>query len=543
MVRNYRTFLLIILAAVGFVLLIACANVANLQLARASMRQKEILIRAALGASPARVVRQLLTESVLLALLGGAFGLGLAEWGTGFLSKLAPPNLPGGNANGINWPVLAFSMGISFSAGILFGLAPAFQLSAAASNESLKERGVGASASGGGPRLRSLLVIAQVALSVVLLVGAGLLLRSLVELQRVEPGFETKGVWTMPLELPSYSYGNPSRQTQLYERAIERIGRLPGVDSVGGIDDLPLTPDRDANTFTIEGLPPFEPSQSPLTQVRTVTPNYFRTLGIRITQGRSFDGKDTSSAQPVLLVNRSFAQRFFPNGDAVGRRVKFGSLADPSPWLTIVGIVRDVRDLTLEAKADLEVYVPCAQSPVSYINLVVRAQSNASSLAGALRTEIHDLDKDLPLFSAHPMQAVLDESILQRRFNMFLLGTFAGFALLLTAVGVYGVISYSVSQQTRQIGIRMALGAQRRDVLTMVFRNATRQILLGAGLGLAGALALTRLVKSQLYEVSAADPATFLSVALLLLAVGLFASWLPAHRAASVDPMEALRYE
>ncbi|PYJ97971.1 MAG: hypothetical protein DME23_13390 [Verrucomicrobia bacterium] len=543
MVGNARTGLLIMLGAVGFVLLIACANVANLQLARASARQKEMVIRAALGASPKRMVRQLLTESVFLALLGGALGMLLAEGGTGLLSKLGPANLPGGTTDGISWVVFAFCLGVSVCTGILFGLAPALQLSSIQLNESLQDRSGGPAARMDGRRLRSVLMVSEVALSMILLIGAGLLIRSFVQLDEVKPGFATKDVWTVPLELPRFSYAEAPRQAALYQQALERVGNLPGVDAVGGIDDLPLTSDRDANRFTIEGLPPFDPGQSPVTQIRTVTPGYFRTMNIPMIKGRPFDGRDTSSALPVLLINQSFAQRFFPREDPIGRRVKFGLLSEPSQWLTIVGTVGDVRDLGLDANADLEVYVPYEQSPLPYLNLVVRAKGNPTSLAAAVRDEIHGLDKDLPLLSVRPMEAVLAASIFERQFEMILLSVFASLALLLAAVGIYGVISYSVSQQTRQIGIRMALGAQPADVLKLVLQSAIWQTLLGAAVGLAGALALTHVLKSQLYGVGPADPATIGGVALLVFAVALFASWLPAHRAARVDPMEALRYE
>ncbi|HMC28039.1 MAG TPA: FtsX-like permease family protein [Verrucomicrobiae bacterium] len=377
----------------------------------------------------------------------------------------------------------------------------------------------------------------------ILLIGAGLLIRSIARLHEVKPGFATKDVLTVPIELPRFSYAEAPRQAALYQRALEHVGKLPGVDAVGGIDDLPLTSDRDANRFTIEGLPPFDPGQSPVTQVRTVTPGYFRTMSIPIIKGRPFDGRDTSSALPVLLINESFAQRFFPGEDPIGRRVKFGLLSEPSQWLTIVGIVGDVRDLGLDTNADLEVYVAYEQSPLPFLNLVVRAKGEAKNLAAAVRDEIHALDKDLPLLSVRPMEAVLAASISDRQLDMILLSVFASVALLLAAVGIYGVISYSVSQQTRQIGIRMALGAQPADVLKLVLQSATWQTLVGAAVGLAGALALTQVIKSQLYEVGSADPATIGAVVLLVFTAALFASWLPAHRAARVDPMEALRYE
>jgi putative ABC transport system permease protein len=487
------------------------------------------------------VIRQLLTESVFLALLGGALGIGLAGWGTGLFSKLGPAHLPVASASAVNWIVLAFSTALATSAGVLFGLAPAVQLSSLNLDEFLKERGGGPAVGGG--RLRSLLMISEVAVSVILLIAAGLLIRSFIHLHEVDPGFATKNIATIPVELPRFSYPGPSQQALLYRQVIGRVGRLPGVESVGAIDDLPLTSDRDATSFTIEGLPPFPLGQTPFTQVRTVTPDYFRTMHIPIIQGRSVSEQDTVSALPVIVINQSFARRFFLREDPIGRRMKFGLPTERSRWLAIVGVVGDVRDLGLEAKADLEVYLPYEQNPSSYMNLVVATKDNPSALATGLREEIHRLDKDLPLLSVRSMEAVLAESMSERQFMMSLMGVFAGLALLLAAVGVYGVISYSVSQQTRHIGIRIALGAQCGDVLKLVLKKAIREALLGVVIGLAGALALTRIIKGQLYQVSTADPITLGGVVLLLLTTALIASWLPARRAAKVDPMEALRYE
>jgi len=543
MIGNSRTVLSIMLTAVALVLLIACANIANLQLARSSVRQKEMVVRAALGANRNRMVTQLLTESVFLALLGGMLGFGLAWWGTGLFSRLGPANMPVGTAAGINWIVLAFSTGISASAGILFGLAPTVQLSSLDLNSFLKERSGGPAVGVSGTRLRSLLMIAEVAVSVILLIEAGLLIRSFVQLQNVNPGFATKNLVTIPLELPHFSYPEPSEQATLYRQAIECVGRLPGVEAVGGIDDLPLTSDSDAEGFTIEGQPPFPVGQTPFAQVRKITAGYFRTMRIPIIRGRSVSEQDTDSALPVIVINQSLARRFFPEQDPVGRRMKFGSPTEQSRWMAIAGVVGDVRDLGLDTKANLEVYVPCEQNPSSYLNLVIRAKDKADGLAAEVREEIRRLDKNLPLLSVRSMEAVLVESLSERQFLVLLLGVFAGLALLLAAIGVYGVISYAVSRQTRQIGIRMALGAQFRDVLKLVLKKAIREALLGVVIGLAGALALTRIIKSQLYEVSRTDPITFCSVVLLLFVAALIASWLPARRAAKINPMVALRYE
>jgi len=386
-------------------------------------------------------------------------------------------------------------------------------------------------------------MIAEVAVSVILLIEAGLLIRSFLQLHDVNPGFATKNVVTIPLELPRFSYAEPSQQATLYRQAIERVGRLPGVEAVGGIDDLPLTSDSDAEGFTVEGQPPFPDGHTPFAQVRKITAGYFRTMRIPIIRGRSVSEQDTDSALPVMVINQSLARRFFPGQDPVGRRMKFGSPTEQSRWMAIVGVVGDVRDLCLDTKADLEVYVACEQNPSSDMNLVVRAKDKAEGLAAEVREEIRRLDKSLPLLSVRSMEAVLAESMSERRFVMLLLGVFASLALLLAAIGVYGVMSYSVSQQTRQIGVRMALGAQRGHVLKSVLKKALREALLGVVVGLVGAFALTRIIKSQLYEVSRTDPLTFGGVVVLLLVAALIASWLPARRAAKLNPMEALRYE
>ena len=543
MIGNNRTMLSIMLAAVLLVLLIACANVANLQLARASVRQKEMVIRAALGASGGRIVKQLLTEGAFLGVLGGMFGTALACWGTALLSRFGQVSITLGNTNNINWVVLAFSALLSVSVGILVGLAPTIQLSSPDLNAFLKERNGRPRLGLGGGRLRSLLMIAEVAVSAMLLIEAGLLIRSFIQLNDVDPGFATKNIATIPLELPHFSYPEPSQQAALYSQVIERVASLPNVEAVGAIDDLPLTSDRDAAGFTVEGLPPFPLGQAPFTQVRTVTPGYFRTMRIPIIKGRSVGEQDTDLALPVIVINQSFARRFFPEADPIGRRMKFGSSTEQSRWLTIVGVVGDVRDLSLDAKTGLEVYIAGEQTPSSYMNLVVRAKDNSGVLAAGVRNEIHRLDKNLPLLPVRSMEGVLAESMSERKSLMLLLGLFACLALLLAAIGVYGVISYTVSQQTRPIGIRIALGAQYGDVLTLVLKGAIREALLGVAMGLVGALALTRIIKSQLYQVGIADPITFGIVVLLLFAAALIASWLPARRAARVDPIQALRYE
>jgi putative ABC transport system permease protein len=542
-VGNVRPVLLILLSAVGLVLLIACANVANLQLARASSRQKEMSVRAALGASRGRVVRQLLTESAVLALLGGAVGVAVATWGIGLLMGLAPAGISRGSANSLDPAVLAFSLVISLLTGILFGLAPALQFSSPRLNETLKEGGRASSESAGGGRLRNVLMVSEVALSMVLLIGAGLLVRSFVRLLEVKPGFDTANVLAVPLSLPRYSYPDAAQRAALYKRAIERIGALPGVRAVGAIDDLPLTPDRDSGGFIIEGRAPLAADQLPLAEERSVTPDYFRAMGIPLLGGRTVAESDTSSAPAVLVINQSLARRFFPGQDPVGQRLAFVSAASPPAWITIVGVVGDVRDLGLASQPELEVYQPYQQSTVSYMNLAVRTASAPESLAAVVQSEIHSLDKDLPLFSPRPMEVVLAASIADRRFNLLLLGVFASLGLVLAAVGIYGVISYTVARRIHEIGIRMALGAQASDVFALVVGQGLRLAILGVAVGLMGALALTRVLSRLLFGVTPTDPVTFAGVALLLLFVAALACYIPARRALRVDPVEALRYE
>ena len=544
-VGDVRPLLLILLGAVGFLLLIACANVASLQLARASTRRKEVALRLALGASRRRVVRQLLTESVLLALLGGALGLLLARWGIGLLTGLAPAHLPRESGGGLGSAVLLYSLLLSLVTGVLFGLAPAFQSSAQGLGETLKEGGRAAAESAAGGRLRGLLMVAEVALALVLLTGAGLLVRSFARLLAEKPGFEVENVLTVFLVLPRYSYPDARAQSALYRQAIDRIAALPGVTAAGGIDDLPLTPDRDASTFAVEGGEPWTADRSPVAQVRTVTPGYFRAMSIPLVQGRPFAATDTSSAPPVLLINQTLARRFFKGEDPVGKRLTFGGSTPASPpsWVTVAGVVADVRDLGLESRPEPEVYLPYEQSPLSYINVVARVDGDPGRLAAAMRDTIRGLDRGLPLPEAEPMNAVLATSIAQRRFSMLLLGLFAAIALALAAVGIYGVITYAVARRTHEIGVRMALGARRSDVLRMVIGRSLTLTACGVGAGIVGALALTKLMSSLLYGVRPTDLPTFLAVALVLACVAALASYLPARRAMAVDPVVALRNE
>ena len=540
-VGNVRHILLLLMGAVGFVLLIACANVANLQLVRASARQKEFAIRAALGAGRRHVVQQLLIESMLLALVGAVLGVGLAWLAIKLVGVSATGQPAGGATVGLDLMVLLYTLGVSLFTGLLAGLAPTFHTSSTWLIESLKEGGKNPGASAAGRRIRSALTVAEIALSLVLLVGAGLLLRSFQLLLDVKPGFEPKNVLTLRLVLPRYAYPDAARQTAFYNQAIERIGALPGVKNVGGINDLPLTADRDSTEIAIEGNAPLNVNQLPLTEVRSVTPHYFETMNIPLVEGRIFGTNDTESTLPVVIVNQTLARRFFPNESPVGRRIMLEAATPNQPWMTIIGVVADVRDLGLDKHADLEVYQPYQQHTLSFMNIVARTEGDPRNLAGSLRNEIRTLDRSLPVAAPELMENVVASSIAARRFTLTLLGVFAGLALFLAAVGIYGVMSYGVSQRTQEIGIRMALGATAVDILKLILSKG--MILAGIGIvvGLIGALALTRLMTGLLYGITATDTLTFAGVSITMLLVAIAASYLPARRATKIDPQDALR--
>src|SRR6266403_483125 len=509
---DVRSPLLILFGAVGFVLLIACANVANLQLARASARQKEIALRTALGASRGRVARQLITESVLLALVGGALSLSLAT-------------------------------------GLLFGLAPIFQAFSRSPSESLKEGGKTTTTGDGGLRLRSLLTVSEIALSMVLLIAAGLLTRTFVGLLNVKPGFETENILTGKVTLPKYSYVDSRQQADFYTWLLEAIATLPWVKAAGAVNDLPLGAGRDSDEFTIERRGAKDVSSSTGScQDRLISPDYFRVMNIPLIKGRTFTRVDASSAPPVVIISQSFARRFFPNEDPLGQHLTFGDPAAAAPWPTIVGVVGDVRDLALDADPDIEIYAPYQQNvlpynPLPYMSLVVSTVGDPSSLTSAVLAEIHELDKNLPLPEAEPMTAVYSASISARRFNMLLLSIFAGIATVLAGVGVYGVISYLVTRRTHEIGVRIALGAEPRNILVLIVGRGLLLAIFGVVIGLAGALAVTRVLAKMLFGVTTTDLATFAGVSALLIAIVLMACYIPARRAMRVDPTIALRYE
>ena len=543
-VGKSRPAILLLLGAVCFVLLIACANVANLLLARAAARRKEIAIRAALGAGRWRIVRQLLTESVLLSLLGGVAGALLALWGVDALVALSPGNIPRAAEIGIDARVLLFTLAVSLATGVVFGLAPALQSSRPDLSESLKEGGRGGAGSPGRQRVRSALVVAEVALALVLLAGAGLLVKSFVRLQNVNPGFDYKHVLTATIFLPDSRFTEDRQRADVYRQVLSRVRALPGVEAAGGVSQLPLGGEEEIDGLTIEGRPQPAGGENVLTaQFRVVSTDYFRALRIPLLKGRHFDEHDTGEAQGVMIVDETFARRYFPGEDPLGKRVDEQGSLTPKGYLTVVGVVAAVRHTSLDADPKPMMYVPSEQSPWHTMALTVRARTDPAALASAVRSEVAAVDPDVPLSKVGTLEEVFDRAVAPQRFNTLLLAAFAAAAVILAAVGIYGVIAYSVTQRSHEMGVRIALGAQGSDILRLVVGQAMAMTLLGVALGIAFALALTRTMKAMLFEVSPSDPAIFASVALLLTLVALAASYFPARRATKVDPLLALRYE
>ena len=541
-VGDIRPALLVLLGAVALVLLIACANVANLMLARAASRQKEIAIRSALGAGRGRVVRQLLTESTLIALLGGAAGLLLANWGLTFLLRMNEDKIPRAHEIGLDWGVVAFTAGVSLLTGLAFGLGPAFQTSRVDLHDTLKEGGRSGSA-GTRRGVRGALVVAEVSLAVVLLVGAGLLVRSFVGLRHVSPGFQPEHVIAMQVSLPYKRYPEPGQQADFYRRAMESAAALPGVRAAGAVSSLPMGGDTMSSSFRIEGRPVSPNETLPHGDLWSATHDYFRALGIPLVRGRYFSERDAADAPGVAIIDEVTARKYWPSEDPVGKRISFEGDGDDRKWREVVGVVGHVKNRGLEGEARPQYYVPYPQNPFSSMAIVVQAEGDPAALAGTVRGAIQAIDVDLPVYRVTTMERLVADSLAERRFSTLLLGVFAAVALLLAAVGLYGLLSYTVAQRRHEIGIRMALGARAGDVLRLVVGQALWLTLAGIALGLVAALALTRVMAGLLYGVSALDPATFAGVALLLLAVALAACLVPARRATRVDPAIALRAE
>ncbi len=534
-----RPALLVLLVAVGFLLLIACANVANLLLARAEARQKEIAIRTALGATRGRVVRQLLTESLLLAVAGGAAGLFLAWWGIDALAGSLPDDLPRAKEIGVDRVVLGFTAALSILTGLIFGIIPALTGAKPSLNETLKEGGrTGAGFSRG--RIRGALIVSEVALSLALLVGAGLLIRSFWQLMQVNPGFQSDHLLTLNVTLLGDKYNESAPVISFFRELPTRLGALPGVKAVSAVSSLPISGGDGNGNLTIEGRD-FPPAQTPAASYRRILPNYFSVMGIPLKQGREFDERDTG-AEKVVIINESMARRFWPDGDAVGKRIKVGPPQN-EPWLTIVGVVGDVKNIGLEADARLATYEPHPQRPWSTMNLAIRTETEPLTQAAAVRSELRAMEKNLLIRTPSTMHERIRLSVAPRRFNMALLAVFAALALLLAAVGVYGVMSYTVTQRTHEIGVRMALGAQSGAVLKLIVGQGLKLALIGVAIGLPAAFALTRWMEDLLFGVRRTDPWTYGLVAAVIMLVALLACWIPARRAAKVDPMIALRYE
>ena len=546
-VGKVRPALIVLLSAVTFLLLIACANVANLLLARASGRQKEIALRLALGAARWRLVRQLLAESLTLSAIGGALGLLLAWAAVHALAASIPEashfTLPRYQELGIGVVVILFTFAVCAATGVLFGLAPALQFSRLDLQATLKEGGHGASRQSRTP-LRSLLVVGEVAVSLMLLAGAGLMVRSMARLAAVDSGFDPHNVLTLRTVVTGPAYAEPQQRHRFYRQVLDRIAALPGVESAAGINHLPLAGDLWTFSFTVEGRPAPALADVPGAIFRVVTPGYFRTMRIPLLRGREVSEHDDSAAPPVVLVNRTLAQHFWPAEDAVGKRIRLGGPQSKSPWITVIGVVKDEEQSEWGAGANGEFYFPYRQNPEDfqkYITVVARTAGDPAALAGAIAKELYALDSDVLLADVATMQQVVDRAVWQPRSSTKLLAGFAALALVLAAIGIYGVISYGVSQRRQEIGIRMALGARPADVLRGVLAEGA--LLAGAGtvLGLAGALALTRYLQTLLYEVSATDPAVLAASSVILILIALAAAFLPARRATRVDPMIALR--
>ena len=541
-----RRPLVVLLVAVGFVLLIACANLANLLLSRAMGRSKEIAVRTALGAGRWRLMRQLLTESIVLSIAGGAGGMIVAVWSFSFLQQLIPPGLTLFADLRVDPMVLVFTFALSVMTGIIFGLAPAIQASGTDLNEALKQGGGRTTLSVGNRRLQGAMVTGEVALAMVLLVGAALMIQTFARLRGQYEGIRPESVLTVRTQLPDGKYREPSRRTAFYQQVLERVGALPGVVAAGYTTSVPLEWKGGTSSITREGRPA-EPGVLYDANHRQVSADYFKAMGVALREGRYFSESDTGQSVPLAIINETMAREFWPNESALGKRFKDGGSDSRQPWMTIVGIVADVRQMGVDAPVKAEMYMPYKQATAQYWfaprDLVIRASVSPTSLSSAVIARVHEVDPDQPVSNIRTMEQVLGEEIQLRRTGTILLGVFAALAMLLAALGIYGVLSYFVTQRTPEFGVRMALGAQRSDILRLVLKRGMGLALAGVGIGLAASFALTRLMVSLLFEVSASDPTTFGVIALMLTGVAFLSCYIPARRATRVDPMVALRYE
>jgi putative ABC transport system permease protein len=539
LVGKTQSALLVLLGAIASVLLIACLNIANLQLARGVSREKEIAIRGALGAGRSRLLRQLLTENLIISLTGGAGGLLIASWLVGVLRTTGPADIPHLAASQLNVPVFGFALIVSLTAGVVFGLAPVLAAFRVPIVETIRESGTSTGAGWRISRAHNFLTVVELSAALVLFIGAGLLTRSFAQLTSVPPGFDANGVLTAQISLPINLYRTQEQQLAFFRRLEEQVAALPGVESAGLANALPLQGFNLGTSVQRDDLPLAPQGTLPSTGTGVVTPGYFSALHIRLVRGRLLDSSDSRNSPNSLVVNEAFVRRYFPNENSIARRLK---VADQGVW-TIVGVVEDSKQRGLAADVEPEIFVPVEKWCPAELTLLLRSQGDSMALLPAVRSIVSHLDKNVPLFDVQTMQDMLKGGLASQRFNASLLGAFALFAVFLAAIGIYGVLSYSVHQRVREVGIRMALGAEPRNVLCMILAHGLSLATAGLALGLVGSFALTRLLGSMLYRVRPADPATFITVTLTLLAVALAACWIPARRAMRVDPMVALRYE
>jgi predicted permease len=538
-----RLAVLVLFGAVVFVLLIACVNVANLFLVRGAARAREIAVRRAFGASRTRLIRQMLTESLVLAVCGGVLGIILGAWGISGLGYLLPADLLQTMGVRMDLSVFLFAAATIVLVALAFGLIPALQATRPDLQETLKEGGRSATSTSAQHRLRGALAIAETALALVLLVGAGLMLKSLYHLSEVSPGFEPAHALTMEMDLRTEQYSKAPAILNFWQQVLDRVHAIPGVESAAVGTVVPLTGNHRRSDVTIEGLPLPAPGEFPHPDHHVISPAYTTAMGIAVLRGRIFSDADNETAPLVALVNSTMARRFWSNGDPIGKRFIWGHPGKDAKWITIVGVLADTKLYGLDNPARFEFYIPYRQSPESDMNLVVRSTLDPASLTSSIRAVVAAIDKDQPLFDVHTMQQLVDDSISTRRLTLVLLGIFSALALILAAIGIYGVMAYSVALRTQEIGIRMALGAQQKDVLRLILGQGARIAFFGVIMGLAAAAALARLLSSLLFSVSASDPLTFAAVAILLVSVTLLACYIPARRALRVDPIIALRYE